>query len=88
MARGWASKSVDDAQQEMLASRTKANQLRASSAAQMEVDRKRDGFELQRTRVLREIENCKHDRVRKTLEDGLAFLDVQIAGLEPSKLKS
>ena len=86
MARGWESKSVEDAQQDAQEARARTKALSEVSAAKMETDRKRDGFELQRTRVLRELEKCKHDGVRKTLEDGLAYLDSQIAALEPTKL--
>ena len=86
MARGWESKSVEDAQQEALEARAKSKALSEVSAAKMEVDRKREGFELQRTRVLRELEKCKHEGVRKTLEDGLAYLNSQIAAIEQTKL--
>jgi hypothetical protein len=48
---------------------------------QIEIERKRDSLKLQRTRVLRDLENCTNDRYRKTLESGLEFLDQQIAEL-------
>jgi hypothetical protein len=88
MARGWESKSVEDAQQEALEARAQSKALSAISAARIEADRKREGFELQRTRVLRELEKCKHDGVRKTLENGLAYLNSQIAEIERTKLEA
>ena len=35
-------------------------------------------MQLQKIRVLRDLANCKNERVRKTLEDGLMYLDSQI----------
>jgi hypothetical protein len=35
-------------------------------------------MQLQRVRVLRDLAACKNERVRKTLEDGLSYLDSQI----------
>ncbi len=80
MARGWESKSVEEAQQERLEALAQAK-AQAKSAANIENERKREGFQLQRKRVLRELENCKHAGVRKTLEDGLAYLESQIASI-------
>jgi hypothetical protein len=87
MARGWESKSVEEAQQEMLEARAQSKAQSELSAARREIDRKRAGFELQRTRVMRELENCRHDGVRKTLEDGLAYLNSQIDAIEQTKLE-
>ena len=52
---------------------------------QMEIEKKRDSLQLQRTRVLREIEGCRNDRVRTTLGNGLAYLDAELAKLLPIK---
>jgi hypothetical protein len=48
---------------------------------QKQLHTRRDSIQLQRTRVLRELETCRNDRVRTTMEAGLAFLDAQLAGL-------
>ncbi len=48
---------------------------------QMQHATKRDSLELQRKRIVRELEACRNDRVRKTMEDGLAFLNAQLDGL-------
>ena len=40
---------------------------------------------LHRTRVLHDLENCRDDRYRKTLSDGLSYLETQIAALTPQK---
>ena len=80
MARGFESKDVEQQQQD--AEERKANARRAVvSAEQAEVQRKRDGLMLQRTRILREIEISSNDRHRLTLQTGLKFLDEQLAGL-------
>jgi hypothetical protein len=79
MARGWESKSVQD-QIESAHARNGVHRVRLS-AEQIEVERKRDGLLLTRTRVLRDLEKCENARYRKTLEDGLAFLEGQLTEL-------
>ena len=36
---------------------------------------------LHRTRVMRDLENCRDERYRKTLTDGLAFLEAELVTL-------
>jgi hypothetical protein len=48
---------------------------------QVETERKRDGLLLHRTRVLHDLETCRDDRYRKTLQSGLNFLEQQLAAL-------
>jgi hypothetical protein len=79
MARGWESKSVES-QQELALERSLRKQP-GLTPEQMEHATKRDSLELQRKRILRELESCRNDRVRKTMEDGLAFLNAQLDGL-------
>ncbi len=47
----------------------------------MEIERKCDSLLLHRTRVLRDLEACSEIRYRKTLEDGLAYLEKQLTEL-------
>ena len=49
--------------------------------AQAEAARKLDGLLLHRIRVLRDLENCRDERYRKTLSEGLAYLESQLATL-------
>lgn len=49
--------------------------------AQIEAARKIDSLLLHRTRVLRDLEACTEARYRKTLTDGLAYLEAQLAEL-------
>jgi hypothetical protein len=51
------------------------------SAEQMEIERKRDGLLLQRTRVLRDLAGCTNDRYRRTIESGLTYLEEQLSAL-------
>ena len=51
------------------------------STEQMELERKRDSLLLHRTRVMNDLESCENARYRKTLEDGLAYLEGQLAEL-------
>ena len=48
---------------------------------QMEIERKSDGLLLQRVRVMREIQASSNARHRKTLEDGLKYLEDSLSAL-------
>jgi hypothetical protein len=79
VARGWESKSV---QAQIESANARHGHMRITlTPEQMEVERKRDGLLLHRTRVLRDLEGCQNLRYRKTLESGLAFLEGQLAEL-------
>lgn len=86
MARGWESKAVES-QQELISERPQ-RKVPGLTPAQIEQDTKRDSLELQRKRVMRELDACRHDRVRKTLEDGLAYLNSQLAVLASARENS
>ena len=79
MARGWESKSVEE-QIEAARSRNGDSKPRLTPE-QVEIARKRDAFLLQRTRVMRDLENCHDERYRKMLSDGLAYLETQLTAL-------
>jgi hypothetical protein len=79
MARGWESKAIESQQESVL--ERPQRKIPGLTPAQMQQDTKRDSLELQRKRVTRELEACRNDRVRKTLEDGLAYLNGQLAVL-------
>jgi hypothetical protein len=80
VARGFESKDVEQQQQEALERRAASRQPQLTSE-QIERERKRDSLQLQRTRVLHEIDACKDDRRRKILNSGLKYLDDQLAAL-------
>ena len=80
MARGWESKEVES-QQEAARERA-ANKPPGLTPEQIMIEKKRDSVELQRKRLQRELENCKNDRVRKTLQEGLAYLEAQLEQLK------
>lgn len=79
MARGWESKSVE-AQQESAEPGRKPSRAKLTQE-QIATERKRDGLLLHRTRVLNDLENCRDERYRKTLMDGLSYLETQLAAL-------
>ena len=79
MARGWESKSVE-AQIESADQRRGEGKLELTPE-QLEAQRKRDSLLLHRTRVLSDLEKCKDERYRKTLSDGLAFLEQELGAL-------
>jgi hypothetical protein len=80
MARGWESKSVQD-QIDSAAAR-KANRAPQPSPEETARQHKRESLLLHRTRVLHDLENCTAERYRKTLLEGLAYLDARLAELD------
>ena len=77
VARGWESKSVEE---QIQTAKARDGEVRNRlTPEQIEVERKRDSLLLQRTRVVHEIEACSNDRHRQTLQNGLAYLDSQLA---------
>jgi hypothetical protein len=79
VARGWESKSVE-AQIESANERRGIAKVRLTPE-QIAQERKRDSLLLQRTRVLKDLENCRDERYRKILAGGLAFLESQLEAL-------
>ena len=79
MARGWESKSVE-AQIES-ANRLPGEVKVRLTPQQLETQQKCESLLLHRTRVLSDLEKCNDERYRKTLGDGLAFLEQQLTAL-------
>jgi hypothetical protein len=79
VARGWDSKSVEE--QIHAADARRGIPRTKLTPEQIEMERKRESLELQRTRVLREIANSTSERHRQTLENGLKYLEEQLAEL-------
>lgn len=78
MARGWESKSVES-QIEDAGSR--ADRGDATPPGLRELRRKREGLELSRRRVLRDLETARSPVRRASLEQALAFLDEELEKL-------
>jgi hypothetical protein len=79
VARGWESKSVEE--QIESANRHRDESGPKLTREQLETQRKCESLLLHRTRVLSDLEKCSDERYRKTLSDGLAFLEHQLAAL-------
>ncbi len=77
MARGWESKSVESQQSEP----EPAYGKRQLTAEELERKRKREGLELSRGRIVRELETGRSDVHRTALQNALQFLDEEIAKL-------
>jgi molecular chaperone GrpE (heat shock protein) len=79
MARGWESKDIESQIEEALsAQRSRAP---VQSEEQIALQRKREGLELSRTRVLHDLENARNPGYQAVLKDALAHLDKQLAEL-------
>ncbi len=79
MARGWESKSV---QEQIAAARARGGDAKPRlTPEQLAVAKKCDSLLLHRTRVLHDLENCHDERYRKTLSDGLAYLEAELSTL-------
>jgi hypothetical protein len=79
VARGWESKSIQ-AQIESANAHRGIRKIRLSPE-QLENQRKCESLLLHRTRVLHDLEKCSEERYRKTLSDGLSYLEAQLAQL-------
>lgn len=79
MARGWESKSVES--QIESARERAAKREDQGTPEQQAAEKKRDGLLLQRTRMLQQIEVCRDERYRKTLSEGLAYLEKELTAL-------
>jgi hypothetical protein len=79
VARGWESKSIE-AQIESANLRRGEVKPRLT-LEQVDLQRKLDSLLLHRTRVLSDLEKCSEERYRRTLADGLAYLEQQLTAL-------
>ena len=80
MARGWESKSVES-QIDAAEERHSMAQHPRLSNEEAALLRQREGLQLSRVRVLRELEESVHERHRIQLKAALAYLDQQLAAL-------
>jgi hypothetical protein len=79
VARGWESKSV---QEQIAAARARDGEVKPRlTPEQLAIAKKCDALLLHRTRVLHDLENCHDERYRKTLADGLAYLESALTDL-------
>jgi hypothetical protein len=79
VARGWESKSVES----QVEARETARSASTSGITPEQAARERqfDSLLLHRTRVLGDLARCQEERYRKTLSDGLTFLESQLTTL-------
>jgi hypothetical protein len=83
MARGWASKDADDPQD--LRDERKAEAARLEKSA---LEQKLEDLNLQRTRVLHDLQAACNPRYRAMVEESLRFLEDQIKSLTASEKES
>lgn len=79
MARGWESKSVELQQED--ASASTAESKPRLTPEQREIESRKEGLKLSRSRILEQLHSTENPRYRKVLEQSLAMLDEQIARL-------
>jgi hypothetical protein len=79
VARGWESKSIQ-AQIDSANAHRGIRKVRLTPE-ELQLQRKRESLLLHRTRVLHDLEKCSEQRYRKTLSDGLSYLEAQLAEL-------
>lgn len=84
MARGWESKSVEDQIQEREAAAATAARPKATPE-ELQLQVKREGLQMARTRTLSSLQNACDARYRAQLELALADLDAQLLALEPRR---
>ena len=77
MARGWESKSVELNIEEAGAA-VKIENDGTITASESELRRKREGLDLQRSRILQEMESANKPRYREMLEKMLSHLEREL----------
>jgi hypothetical protein len=80
MARGFESKSVQEQWQDAEAAQDQRKKKKKSKE-QVEKDKKREGLELSRRRILHELEAAKSEARCQQLRAALAHLDGELAKL-------
>jgi hypothetical protein len=83
MARGWESKSVENQISEREADGPKSKKTKIT-AKQRELEVKRNGLLLVRTRTLSAIQSARSESYRQQQERALAHLDAELAALDAS----
>ena len=80
MARGWESKAVESQQDD---ARLPVGELkRRLTPGQIEIQSRKEGLQLSRSRILEQLHSTENPRYRKILEQALAGLDEQIIRLD------
>ncbi len=80
MARGFESKSVQEQWQDAEAAQEMRKRPK-KTAEQMELEKKREGLELSRRRIARELEAATSESRRQQLRAALVHLDGELAKL-------
>jgi hypothetical protein len=85
MSRGWESKSVES-QMEDAASKRAATRHTPLTPEQIRIRSEREGLEMSRTRVLKDLESASHPRHRAQLQAALDHLDQKLkqTGKDPA----
>ena len=78
MARGWESKSVESQQDDARSAEKPKNRL---TPKQREIESRKAGLKLSRSRILQQLHSTENPLYRKALEQALALLEEQIAQL-------
>ena len=87
MARGWESKSVEDQINAREADAAKTAKA-MPTVQQRQLESKRAGLLLMRTRTLTAIQSTRNDAYRKQQESALAHLDAELAELDAAIAKT
>ena len=80
MARGWESKDIESQMEAAREARTQSAPHR--SADEIQRERERESFLLQRARVLSDLEAAVNPGYREILKRSLAFLDEKLAAVQ------
>jgi hypothetical protein len=81
MARGWESKSVESQIESAEQKRAAAAATVAVSTRSIEIQAQRERLELNRARVLHDLDAATNPRYRAILEASLQYLDQKLAEL-------
>lgn len=80
MARGWESKEVES-QIEAAETRAAQSKKKLLSEEQLKLQREREGLELSRVRVVRDLASAVNPKYKEQLQKSLDHLDEKLAAL-------
>src|ERR1044071_329825 len=80
MARGWESKAIED-QISAAEAKQEARAKSAMTEREIEREKRRRGLLLERTRLVRQMQEARDDRYVALLQRALQHVDAELAGL-------
>jgi hypothetical protein len=83
MARGWESKAIED-QISAAEAKQEARLRQSQHLDEIEREKRKESLQLERTRLIREIESTRNNRYRLLLQRSLDYIETELERFAPS----